>query len=146
MTNMTLTVTTEQAEAISRMLDLAMRIHLCQSGEIEMLARMETLKHATGRPLTLDERLKVDRRLEDVKRVFGFPGGASFGIGSPHISEDARRGYETMKVIQRALAMHRDPNPTGWRGVNYDGLTARYTADPAPVAVIVANNAGGAEG
>ncbi len=139
MKKMTLTVTPDQVAAIARMLDLSMRMHLCQFGEIEMLTRMGTIKHATGRDLTMDECAQAEIWIGMLKKVFGFASGASFGIGSPHISMDARRGYEAMKVIQKALAMHNDPNPI-MRSVNYDGLTVRYTSDAAPVAVIVDAN------
>ena len=77
--------------------------------------------------------------------LFGFASNASFGIGSHHDSGDAHRGYEIKKVVDRVLAMHREPNPTGFRGVNYDGLIVRYTKDPAPVAVISGDNDGGAK-
>jgi hypothetical protein len=139
-----LTLTIDQAAALSRQLDLAMRIHLIQFRELEHIARMGELKHRSGRALTMDECSQLDVWLKLASGIFGFESNSSFGIGSPHVSDDAHRGYEIMKVVQKALATHRDPNPTGIRGVNYDGLCVRYTKDPAPVAAISGDNDGGA--
>lgn len=140
---LSLTLTIEQAAAMSRQQDLAARIHMLQLGGIEQLARMGELKHRSGRMLNDDECTSLNVWLRMLSGVFGFPSNASFGIGSPYVSEDAHRGYEIKKVVDKAIAMHRDPNPTGFRGVNYDGLICRYTKDPAPVAVISGDNDGG---
>lgn len=136
MTNLTLTITTDQAAAMSRQLDLAMRIHLLQFREIEHMARMGELKHQTGRRLTMDECKQLDFWLALVSGIFGFESNASFGIGSSHVSTDAHRGYEIKKVVDKALAEWREPNPQGMRGVDRDGLICRYTNDPAPVAKV----------
>jgi hypothetical protein len=136
MTTITLTMTTEQAYALTRMLDLATRIHLCQFGEIEHMARMGEIKHRDGRSLSQLELDGIEIEIKELKEEFGFPANASFGIGSPHVSKDAHRGYEVKKVVEKALAEYREPNPKGIRGVNYDGLICRYTDDPAPVACV----------
>ena len=47
-----------------------------------------------------------------------------------------RRAYEVKKVIDKAVSEHKNPTPE-FRTVHYDGLTVRYTSDPAPVAEIV---------
>lgn len=136
MPKLTLEIDIDQAAAMARMLDLAVRIHMCQFGEIEYYARAQEIKHQTGRPMNSDEWKELEEACNRMKAVFGFGSGASFGIGSQHISKDAHRGYEIKKVVDKALAMHGDPNPQGLRGVNYDGLVVRYTNDPAPVAVV----------
>ena len=136
MTNVTLTMTADQAAAVSRMLNLATRIHLCQFCEIEHMARMGEIKHVSGRKLKSDEWDQVQDAGLRMTQVFGFGFGASFSIGSPHVSKDAHRGYEVKKVIEKALAEWHEPNPQGIRGVNYDGLICRYTDDPAPVAKV----------
>jgi hypothetical protein len=138
MIELTLKITTDQAVAISRMLDLATRIHLCQFCEIEYLARTGEIKHVSGRKLKSDEWDQVQDAGLRMKQVFGFGFGASFGVGSPHVSDDAHRGYEVKKVLDKALAEFHEPNPKGMRGVNYDGLIVRYTDDPAPVATVAA--------
>ena len=132
MTTVIIAMTPGQAQALTSLLDLAVRIHLCQFGEIEWMARMGILKHQTGRNLKSDEWDTAKYLADRMKNVFGFSPSASFGIGSPHVHIDAHRGYEVKKVLDKALAEWREPNPQGFRGVNYDGLTARYTDDPAP--------------
>lgn len=133
---LTLEITTDPAAAMTRMLDLATRIHLCQFGEIEHMARMGELKHQTGRRLTPEECGQLTYHAASISAVFGFTMNASHGIGARHISKDAHRGYEVMKVMQKALAEHRDPIPHGMPGVDRDGLICRCTDDPEPVAVV----------
>jgi hypothetical protein len=135
MTNLTLTVTIDQATSMTRLLDIATRIHLGQFGEIDYLAKCGEIKHRNGNNLGVDDCDLLKNLIDKMQHIFGFSGGSSFGIGSPHVCMDAHCGYEIKKVIEKALAEHRDPNPS-FRGVNYDGLTVRYTNDPAPVAVI----------
>lgn len=137
MSTVTLTMTTDQAYALTRMLDLAARIHMCQFGEIEYLARFGGIKHRDGRELTRLEQEGLETDIRELSSTFGFTPNASFGIGSPHVSKDAHRGYEVKKVLEKALAEWREPNPKGLRGVNYDGLIVRYTTDPAPVAEVL---------
>lgn len=136
MSELTLTMTLDQAYAIVRMLDLATRIHLCQFDEITFLARIGELKHASGLCLDYDECHAIESEIDKLTRFFGFAKNASFGIGSANVSKDAHRGYEVKKVLEKTLAEHKDPNPKGFRGVNYDGLVVRYTNDPAPVAQV----------
>jgi|GEM_PF-1979872 len=136
MSEVTLKMNVEQAHAIVSLLDLAVRINMCQFGEFEQWARMGIIKHRDGRELNYDELETLEGTLRYVSSIFGFPSNANFGIGSPHVSKDAHRGYEIKKVLDKALAVHRDPNPTGLRGVNYDGLIVRYTTEPAPTATI----------
>lgn len=136
MVEVTLKMSTDQAAALSRMLDLATRIHLCQFDEIEYLARMGEIKHRLGHKLAPDDWEHVEIYARKMKEVFGFQSNASFGVGSPHVSKDAHRGYEVKKVLDKALAEHRDPDPKGFKGVDYDGLTCRYTDDPVPVATV----------
>lgn len=138
MANVTITMTIDQAAAMTRMLDLAVRIHLGQFREIEYMARTGELKHQSGRRITGEECDILYDEMAKISSIFGWTPNASFGIGSQCVSNDAHRGYEIMKVAQKAVAEHRDPNPTGIRGVDRDGLSVRYTSDPAPVAVVVA--------
>lgn len=70
-----------------------------------------------------------------VKNVLGCPSNGSNGIGHLHIDASAHRAYEVSKVLDQALAYHNDPTPK-FKGVNYHGLTVRYTKDVAPIAKI----------
>lgn len=137
MSTVTLTMTTDQAYALTRMLDLATRIHMCQFGEIEYLARTGEIKHKDGIQLSYNDIYFLEDRITKVADIFGFTSSSSFGIGSPHVSKDAHRGYEVKKVLEKALAEWQEPNPKGIRGVAYDGLIVRYTTDPAPVAEVL---------
>lgn len=71
----------------------------------------------------------------EIRRELGFLPGESYGVGNRAVSDKAHRAYEMEKVVKKVLALHDNPNPT-FRGVNYDGLSIRYTEDPAPVCVI----------
>jgi len=145
MDEVTLKMNVEQAHAIVSLLDLAVRINMCQFGEFEQWARMGIIKHRDGRELSYGELETLDGTLRYVSSIFGFPSNANFGIGSPHVSDTAKRGYEIKKVLDKALAVHREPNPKGLRGVNYDGLIVRYTNDPAPTATITGADKNGPE-
>jgi len=133
---LSLTLTIEQAAALSRQQDLAARISMCQFGEIEQLARTGEMKHRSGRAINEDECVSLNVWLRMVAGIFGFAPNASFSIGSPHVSEDAHRGWEIRKVIDKALAVHRGVMDIG-------GLGVRYTTDPVPVAAISGDNDGG---
>lgn len=121
---------------MTRMLDLAVRLHLCQFREIEYMARTDELRHQTGRRLTPEECNQLTFHTSAISAVFGFTMNASHGIGSRHINKDALRGWEIYKVICKALAEHRYPHPLGMVGMDYDGLVCRYTDDPEPVVVV----------
>jgi len=136
MSEVTLKMNVEQAHAIVSLLDLATRINMCQFGEIEYLARTGEIKHRDGRQLSQIDLEGLADDIRELTSTFGFTPASSFGIGSPHVSVTAHRGYEIKKVLEKALAVHREPNPKGLRGVNYDGLIVRYTNDPAPTATI----------
>jgi hypothetical protein len=97
---------------------------------------MGYIKHRLGHELSMDDLEQIETYAKLMAEVFGFSPGASFGIGSHHVSSDAHRAYEVKKVMEKALAVWRDPNPQGIKGVNYDGLIVRYASDPAPVAEV----------
>jgi hypothetical protein len=84
---------------------------------------------------TGDLRDGIDDLMKQAKKLLGHSATSSFGIGHTYVPIDAKRCYEVEKVLDRALSEHRDQNPK-FRGVNYDGLTVRYTTDPAPVAEV----------
>ena len=70
-----------------------------------------------------------------IKSSLRFQQNGSNGIGHPHVAPSTHRAWDVRKVLEKALAEHRNPNPT-FRGVNYDGLIVRYTQDPEPTVEI----------
>ena len=51
------------------------------------------------------------------------------GVHSKEISDDYRVLYDLHKVIRHRLAWYRDPNPSGWKGVNYDEPSRASTTE-----------------
>lgn len=137
-----LTVTTEQAAALVSALDLFVRMGLGQLEEVASLVRFGVIapRLAEGAPrgqASAEACERIEALAHAMKAELGHPRNSSFGIGHPHVPLEGARAYEVMKVVERALAVHRDPEPK-FRGVNYDGLLVRYTADPAPEAEVTA--------
>jgi hypothetical protein len=133
-----LDMTIAQAQAVASALDFFTRISLGQFEEIATKFAHSEFKVAlqvAGRPPTDEECSEFRSLCAVMKRVAGHPFGSGFGLGNRAVSEKAHSSYEVMKVLDRALAVHRDPAPN-FRGVDYDGLTVRYTTQPAPRCVI----------
>lgn len=136
-----LILTVDQAAAISEACEVLARLGI---GQIEYVAEM--VRFGVIRPHTVsaepDTKFNADRSeavadlCDAIKRELRMPVNGSRGIGHPHNPMQVRRAYEVKKVIDKALAEHREPNPS-FRNVNYDGLGPRYTSDPAPQAVVL---------
>ena len=134
MTAITITLPTlDQAYAVKAALDLYMRMGLGQFDELAHLVRCNEFKHTT-QELTADQMDEFSALTQKLRDFMGHEYGASFGVGNKRVSITAHRCYETYKALAQTLAMARDPSPTGLKGVDYDGLTVRYTQDPAPTA------------
>lgn len=141
MSKVIIEVTAEQADAISKALDLYTRIGIGQFDEVAQLVAFGVVPTFNlgeqPRQAASPEQCDHLRNLMDqAKQVLGFARGASHGIGHKDNDESVSRAYEIGKVLDKALAEHRNPTPE-FRGVNYDGLGPRYTNDPAPVAKVV---------
>lgn len=139
---LSLETNTDQAAAISAGLDAYTRLcigqieelgHLVRSGDIPMYSAEQG---ADRQVASVDICDQIDDLLGQIKRLLGYERGQSLGVGNRHVSLAARRSWEAKKVIDQVVANLRDPAPT-FRGVNYEGLTLRYTQDPAPVVRIV---------
>ncbi|MBU2792719.1 hypothetical protein HAQ01_04690 [Acidithiobacillus thiooxidans] len=132
-----LTLTIPQARAMVAALDIFMRLGL---GQVSMVAEMVadgsiSIKVGSLEIPESDVIHNVAVLCNGIRRELGFQPGESYGVGNRAVSDKAHRAYEIEKVIKKALAMHDNPNPT-FRGVDYDGLSIRYTDDPAPECVI----------
>lgn len=130
MTTVTITCTDTQAECITLALELYARLGLGQFQEITYLCRTKQIRGRYGE-LTHEQCETIDVFCDQIKKMLGHPPNGSFGIGSPQLHPMTQRAYEINKQIYKALAEHRNPNPSmGYRGVNYDGRIVRYTEDP----------------
>lgn len=135
-----LSITIEQADALSQALDSFVRLTLAQLQEIPELVAQGIIPAKPGstnscRPTPSPEVTDEIRSLIGaVRAILGYAGGESLGLG-PHVPLAGLRAYETQKVLSKVLAEHRNPTPE-FRGVNYDGLTLRYTKDPVPMAFV----------
>lgn len=129
-------LTSEQAGAVCAALDLYSRMGVGQVREIVNLTRAGSIPFAT-KPASFDDQMRrldeIDAMTRQIAKSLGFDSNASLGIGNKRVPIAAHRAYEVQKVIDKALAEDRDPDPQ-FKGVHYDGLSVRYTDDPAPVA------------
>lgn len=136
----TLSLTMDQAKAVADALDLYSRIGIGQVGQIAELARDDFLKFRPGANYCKDEQSRrlntIDSLLNETARALGYAGTHhSMGISHREVPVSARRAYEIQKVLDRALAMERNPK-LGCSTVDYDGLVVRYTQDPAPTVAV----------
>lgn len=130
-------MTPEQADAVERALDLYSRLLSGQVGEVAGLAREGYLSvrvpdgHPRA-PTGMDETDRIEEAMRGVRAVLG----DYHGIGHRHVHVHGKRAYEVQKAIGHVLAYRANPNPE-MATVRHDGLTVRYTSDPAPVATLV---------
>jgi hypothetical protein len=134
MTTVTLSLTTEQARAVSAACDLYARICLGQFHVIERMVRFGEIQPTDARDIN-QVADALGYLMTGAQGCLGHPPNGNFGVGNPKVSVTAHRAFETRAVINKALAEFRDPKPE-YRGVDYNGLIVRYTDDPAPVAKV----------
>lgn len=136
----TVTLTEGQADAVVAALDLYTRMGLGQLERIAELPREGVLPLFTARPdregrreAEADTLETLEGLLAQAKACLGYPSTGSLGIGHRDCHISVNRAYEVKKALQQTVAYARAPSP-GFKGVQYDGLTVRYTDDPAPEA------------
>ena len=140
------TLSIDQARAVTDELDLANRVRLGQFGEIANIAAQGGMlvsdAHAPGgaRDIRPDEMTRIAELCRELAAAFGHGRGSSFGIGARGACLTTRRGYEAMKAVRKAIADHERP---GGHTVDHDGVAVRYTTDEAPTAVVVESQAAG---
>ncbi len=132
-----ITLTIPQARAMAEALEIYMRLGL---GQVHIVGEMVAdgsipIKAGLLKIPEMDAIHNVAALCNEIRRELGFQPGESYGVGNRVVLDKANRAYEIEKVVKKALALHDNPNPT-FRGVDYDGLTVRYTDDPAPECVI----------
>jgi hypothetical protein len=135
-----LKVSIEQAQAISKALDVYSRLCIGQIGEIaEMVADGTIPVNAhlfdDKREANIDVCNQVRDLTDNIQITLGFSSGSSLGMSNKNVCKSGHRAWEVCKTLDRALAIHRDPNPS-FKGVNYDGLIINYTGEPKPIVLL----------
>jgi len=135
------TLTPDQALALRDALEFYARISMGQLQVLSEKVREGIIPvrgdSSAARVLASPEACEaIDDLMLQVKQLLGYPGAGSMSIGHQHVHVSGHRAWEMYKVMAQALALHADPAPP-FRGVHYDGLTLRYTRDPAPVASVL---------
>ena len=138
MEQIVISVTPNQAQAVTIALDFFSRISIGQIEELALIIRQGAVPmygdgKSKRREVNMDTIAGIEGALAAIKGLLGYPHNGSHGIGHPHISIEGRRCYEVKKVVEKTLAEWREPDPR-FHTVNYDGLGSRYTDDPAPTA------------
>lgn len=132
----------DQASAVKEALDLYTRVCMGQLDAIEMLVRDGTVPVRSEGERTvagMDKSEDVMALLKSIKQVLGYQSNGSMGIGHQHMHIHGRRSYELYKSLSKTIATHVRPNPD-FRGVDYDGLSVRYTAETAPKTYIASEH------
>lgn len=131
--------TIEQARAVRDALEIHTRLTIGQMDAITGMVRDGTIPlggrmgQGERELASLEQIEQVEALVNQIKSILGYPRNGSNGVGNSHVHPSGHRAYEAMKVLAKAIAVEVNPNP-GFRGVDYDGLTVRYTQDPAPTA------------
>lgn len=128
------TISMSEAYALAEILDEYSRLGIGQVDTLADMVRMDSLyelKNGQLLPSPIESSQEAQEIILRVERILGYPYGASYGISHEFIHIDALRSWEVKKILDQAIANHRNPNPE-FRGVNYDGLFMRYTQDPMP--------------
>lgn len=134
---LTLRIGLPQARAVCLALDTFSRLAMGRLGIVAELVRHGEVRPDREAGATPADVRRIAGEMEtlmaDAARCLGHRSGSHHGIGANGIPAAARRCYEVQKTVDLALAMHADPTPR-FRGVDYDGVTVRYTDDPLPEA------------
>jgi len=134
-----LAMTPAQAQAVAKWLEIATHLGL---GKIEILSELLMDGHiqsVEGKESNdVDAFVNLHARFKEAlyaaKTELGHPRNGNFGIGSRQVHADTHHAYECLKVLQKALHQVNEGSPTSIHG---DGLTVRYTQEPAPTAEIL---------
>ena len=130
----------EHANALAVAAEAFSRIGIGQLQHIAELVRFGTipLQRDSGTERVtaeVEDAERIEELMSVAKGILGYPRNGSNGIGHRHVSKDVHRAWEVHKVLRKALAVHRNPSPD-FAGVDYDGLSLRYSSEEAPVAVV----------
>jgi len=118
---------------LKKILDFYARIGIGQFEEIgyECVINLNSTKLNT----VIDGTVSPNDDIATFKNLLGHPMNGSYGIGSPDVSDDAKRAWEIYKVLARAGWEYRrafKPDEYMDYTVDKDGLSLRYLNDSAP--------------
>lgn len=140
-----LEITVEQARALSQALDVYTRLAL---GQIEIISELVSTgeiprrreQKEERRIATMDDVDDVRALAKTIKTSLGYSASGSNGLGHRHVSLMGHRAYELQKVVDKAISTR--PGSTAPAcAVSRDGLSVRYTQDPAPIAKFLPGDA-----
>lgn len=124
------------------MLELSERQAQLISNAVELYARMglgqfEMLNYFFGKPTGALEQAR--EHLDSLRLIKNGSLNSHPGIGSDSVDDDYRILFDLHRVIRHRLAWDRDPQATGWRGVNFDTpMKLSKNQDLAKIAQVVA--------
>ncbi len=130
------TLTNEQANAVSKALDLYSRVCSGQLEEITNLVNYKAIPlgftKSSQSPVLADS---VRKNIASLKASLGYESNTSHSILSDQVPLNARRCFELQALIDEALSRN-DPSIPKF-SVKRDGLTIRATQDPLPIVTII---------
>lgn len=134
-----MTLTIEQAMSVADATDVYGRLTMGQVSMVSEMVADGRIPFATSVEPTNTEYDIIRHQVGAIAATLRYNGlGHSLGIGNRRVPMNGHRAWEVKKILEQALAMNRNPNPIS-RGVDYDGLTVRYTQDPLPVVELISN-------
>lgn len=130
-----LTLTPEQAAAISMGLDTYFRLCIGQIQQVSNLVSEGVIPVFKDAKLEREEaNIEACNRIENLmllaKNELGYHANGSNGIRNAHVHISAKRAYEVQRALGKALADLVNPVPN-------DAGLVRYTKDPLPSATII---------
>ena len=99
-----ITLTSHQAGVLNDALDLYSRIHLGQLQEIIYMLGTYNICNKEKLSDIDDKYLQLEEAITQAKSIMGFTSGASYGIHSLEVHDNARVAYDTLQIITQLLA------------------------------------------
>jgi hypothetical protein len=108
-----LTLTLEQARAVSDACELYARLGTGQLREVARLVRIGEIKTFSGAIANYRICKIVETKMNKVRLILGYPNSASLGITNENLTMRTRRTWEIKQVIDKICASQ--PTPLRWR-------------------------------
>lgn len=141
-TKVTITMNLDQAYTVMNAMEFYARMHVGQFDKIDMEFSMATDCTGKERDFWRDQNKRDHlRMLLNRARSIIFPElecvgvNGSHGIFSTQISPGSHNAWDIYQTVRHALAIHRDPNPTGF-STSYNTPMSISEKNPLPVVKI----------